>query len=249
MIDLKKKPIPPRQSYENLARVISRIADKQSERDKVVKALEEEHRRTKIYKNYWTQGILIAIIVDALNLLIMTVKDKSTGLLGAALVMFAYIWGILGSITLTFILVKANPSVRFRSKYDDRPVKAKGQWWKKIIYYILAGVPWYSCLVIRFRVDMIQAIWIAPVSLVALCLLMSFNASHGNPMRIGEPTSQDYKAVRVNQSLGGLNPDKVPIVMTFDNMDTIMRMDPQDWNYIGHQLNSAGYKGVLKKGR
>lgn len=249
MIDLKKKPLPPRQSYESLARVISQIADKKKERDKIVKVLEEERRRIKIYKNYWTQGILIAAAVDALNLWIMTFKDTSTGFLGAALVMFAYIWGILGSIALTFILVRANPSVRFRSKYDDRPIKVKGQWWKKIIYYILAGVPWYSCLVVRFRVDTIQAIWIAPISFVALCFFILLNSRLGDPAKIGQPTMYEYKAVRVNQSLGGLDPDKVPIIMTSDNMDSIMRMTPQDWNYVGHQLNSAGYKGVLKKGR
>ena len=125
--------------------------------------------------------------------------------------------------------------------------------WIKFFYYILAWMPWYSCIVLRFGVHPLHALWIAPVSLIVLiiwALTRDKVRAQTDPLGLNSVYSEDYRRVRVCQSSGGLNPDAMPpVIMTAANKDAIMRMTPQDWNLIGHRLRQAGYKNVLRKSR
>ena len=133
---------------------------------------------------------------------------------------------------------------------DGSHIKVKGQWWKKAAYYILAWVPWYSCIVLRFDVHPLNAFWITPLSLIILIILTLTRNSRNDPMGTNGVTLSDYQIVRQKQQGGGLNPDAIPpTFMTAANKDAVMRMTSTDWQLLGHKLYEAGYKNIFRKRR
>lgn len=61
----------------------------------------------------------------------------------------SYLWGVIIPLGITSFMLCEPPGKEL--KYSNgASIKVKSQWWKKFIYYILAWVPWYSCIVIRF---------------------------------------------------------------------------------------------------
>lgn len=248
MTDFKNNPLSD--PHAKLINVLSKIAEKREaenhEREELFKAIEAEARLMKKYSRSWTKGVVIALLF-AFLVPFITLKEKSSYIWE-----ISYFWGIIFPLVITIYMLFLSPG-KGMTFSNGTPIKVKGQLWKKAVYYILAWVPWYSCLVLRLGVDPLQALWITPVSLVALVIFALTKASTGaqtEPTEVKKVYAEDYRMVRLRQNSGGLNPDTMPpILMTAANKDEIMRMTPQDWNLIGHRLRQAGYKNVLKKGR
>lgn len=236
--------------HVKLINVLSKIAEKRKaenhESEEIFKAIEAEARLMKKYRHSWTRAVVIALLI-AILVPSITMKEKSSSIWE-----ISYFWGVVFPIGITFFML-GEPPGKGATFSDGTPIKVKGQLWKKVVYYILACVPWYSCLVLRFRVDPLQALWITPVSLVVLviwALTKDKVSAQTDPLGLKKVYAEDYRTVKLHQKMGGLNPDTMPpILMTAANKDSVMRMTPQDWNLIGHRLHQAGYKNVLKKGR
>lgn len=243
MVDLNKKPLPDPRA--DLIGVLKKIAEKR-EKEEIFKAIEAESELIRKYKQSWTIGIITALLI-VIWVPIITFKEKSSSIWE-----ISYYWGVIIPLGITFFMLCEPPGKELKFS-NGAPVRVKGQWWKKIIYYILAWVPWYSCIVIRFNVPPLRALWVTPLTLILLIIWSLFSNSYyaqTDPLGMKRITPEEYRSVRVCQSSGGLNPDALPpIFMNAANKDAIMRMTPQDWNRIGHQLKQAGYKNVLKKGR
>lgn len=248
MVDNKKIQMPDH--YAELIKVLGKIAEKREtenqEREALFKAIESESRSMKKYCQSWTKAVVTALLI-AFLVPFITMKERSSSIWE-----ISYFWGIIFPLGITFFMLFEPPGKGLTFS-DGTPIKVKGQLWKKIIYYILAWVPWYSCLVLRFGVDPLHALWITPVSLIVLviwALVKDKVSARTDPLGVKKVYAEDYRTVKINQRSGGLNPDAMPpILMTSANKDAIMRMTPQDWNLIGHRLRQAGYKNVLKKGR
>lgn len=249
MVDFKNNPLSD--PHAKLINVLSKIAEKreaenQEREEELLKAIEAEARLMKKYSRSWTKGVVIAILF-AFLVPFITMKEKSSSIWE-----ISYFWGIIFPIAITIFML-GEPPGKGATFSDGTPIRVKGQLWKKFVYYILALVPWYSCLVLRFRVDPLQALWITPVSLVVLviwALTKDKVSAQTDPLGLKKVYAEDYRTVKLHQKMGGLNPDTMPpILMTAANKDSVMRMTPQDWNLIGHRLHQAGYKNVLKKGR
>lgn len=239
MIDLKKKPIPdPRRE---LVTVLAKIAEKR-EKEELFKAIEAESKLIQRYKRCWINAVIIALLT-VIWIPIITIKEKSS-----AIWEISYFWGVIIPLAVTFLMLCEPPGKGFKFS-NGASVKVKGLGWLKFIYYILAWVPWYSCIVLRFNVHPLKALWVTPLSLVVLIIFGLFDGKN-DPNGTNRIYTEDYRTVRLRQSAGGLNPDALPpVFMNAANKDAIMRMSPQDWNLIGHRLRQAGYKNVLKKGR
>ena len=248
MIDQNKNLMP--ESYAKLVNVLGKIAEKREaenqESEKLFKAIEAEARLMKKYSQSWTKGVVIALVF-AFLVPFITLKEKSSSIWE-----ISYFWGIIFPLVITIFMLFEQPG-KGMTFSNGTPIKVKGQLWKKAIYYILAWVPWYSCLVLRLGVDPLQGLWMAPVSLVVLIILALTKdkvSAQTDPLGVKKVYAEDYRTVKINQRSGGLNPDAMPpILMTAANKDEIMRMTPQDWNLIGLRLRQAGYKNVLKKGK
>lgn len=247
MVDLNKNPLPD--PHAALINVLGKIAEKREaenqEREEIFKAIEAEARLMQKYRRSWTRAVVIALVI-AILVPVIIMKEKSSSIWE-----ISYFWGVIISLVITFLMLFVPPG-KGATFSDGTPIKVKGQLWKKIVYYTLAWVPWYSCLVLRFGVDPLQALWITPVSLVVLIILSLTKtpvSTHTNPQRVKKVTEMDYRRLRSHQISGGLNPDAMPpIFMTAANKDAIMRMSPTEWTRLGHRLKAAGYKNVLKKG-
>lgn len=249
MVDFKNNPLSD--PHAKLINVLSKIAEKreaenQEREEELFKAIEAEARLMKKYSRSWTKGVVIAMLF-AFLVPFITMKEKSSSIWE-----ISYFWGIIFPIAITLFML-GEPPGKGATFSDGTPIRVKDQLWKKFVYYILALVPWYSCLVLRFRVDPLQALWITPVSLVVLIILALTKtpvSTQANPQRVKKVTETDYRRLRSHQISGGLNPDAMPpIFMTPANKDAIMRMTPSQWTRLGHQLKAAGYKNVMKKGR
>lgn len=237
MIDLKKKPIPdPRRE---LVTVLAKIAEKR-EKEELFKAIEAESKLIQRYKRCWINAVIIALLT-VIWIPIITIKEKSS-----AIWEISYFWGVIIPLAVTFLMLCVPPGKGMRFSNGTR-IKVKGLWWLKLLYYILAWVPWYSCIVLRFNVHPLHALWVAPVSLVVLVLWAMFGGEP-DPNGTGGVYTEDYRSVRLRQESGGLNPNALPpVFMNAANKDAILRMTPQDWHSVGLKLRAAGYKNVMKK--
>lgn len=248
MVDFNNNPLSD--SHAKLINVLSKIAEKRKEenheREELFKAIEAEARLIKKYRQSWTKAVVIALVI-AILVPFITMKEKSSSIWE-----ISYFWGVIFPLVITLFMLFEPPG-KGATFSDGTPIKVKGQLWKKAVYCILAFVPWYSCLVLRFGVDPLQALWITPASLIVLviwALTKDKVSAQTDPLGLKKVYAEDYRTVKLHQKMGGLNPDTMPpILMTAANKDSVMRMTPQDWNLIGHRLRQGGYKNVLKKGR
>lgn len=248
MVDLNKKPLPD--SYAELIKVLGKIAAKREtenhEREEIFKAVEAECKLLQRYKQSWVMSFVTALLI-AIFVPAITIKEKSSSIWE-----ISYLWEVIIPLGLTFFMLCVQPGKGLTFS-NGNPIRFKGLGWIKFFYYILAWMPWYSCIVLRFGVHPLHALWIAPVSLIVLiiwALTRDKVRAQTDPLGLNSVYAEDYRRVRVCQSSGGLNPDAMPpVIMTAANKDAIMRMTPQDWNLIGHRLREAGYKNMLKKGR
>lgn len=236
MVDLNKKPLPDPRA--DLVGVLKKIAEKH-EKEQIFKAIEAESKMIRKYTQSWTKGIIIGLLI-VIWVPVIALKEKSSSIWE-----ISYCWGVILPFMITFFMLCEPPGKELRFS-NGAPVRVKGQWWKKIIYYILAWVPWYSCIVIRFNVLPLRALWVTPLTLILLIIWALFRDwyyAQTDPLGMKRITPQEYRSVRISQSSGGLNPDVLPpIFMNAANKEAIMRMTPQDWNRIAHQLSQAGYK-------
>lgn len=242
MVDLKKKPLPnPRRE---LITVLAKIAENR-EKEELFRGLEEESKLMQGYKRCWTRAVIIALLT-VIWIPVIIIKEKSSSIWE-----ISYFWGIIIPLGITFFMLFEPPG-KTMTYSNGTPIKVKGQWWKKIIYYILAWVPWYSCIVLRFGVHPLHGLWVTPVSLIVLIIwAMTGGKTVPHSERIGKSVSAaDYRKVRNRQIAGGLNPDALPpVFMNSANKDAIMRMTSGDWYRVGNRLRQAGYKNVFKKRR
>lgn len=239
MVDLKKKPLPdPRRE---LIAVLRKIAEKR-EKEELFKAIEAESKLIQRYKRSWTNSVVIALFTVAWIPLI-TLWEKSSSIWT-----ISYFWGVIIPLAVTSLMLFLPPGKDMRFP-NGTQIKVKGLWRLKLVYYILAWLPWYSCIVLRFGVHPLHALWITPLSLAILIARAMFDTPD-DPLASNRVYAEDYRAVRQRQSSGGLNPDALPPVFINNaNKDAIMKMTPQDWHLVGLRLRQAGYKNVFKKRR
>ena len=235
--------------YVKLICVLGKIAEKREaenwESEKLFKAIEAEARLMKKYSQSWTRGVVTALAF-AFLVPFITLKEKSSSIWE-----ISYFWGIILPLVITFFLLFLPPG-KGMTFSNGTPIKVKGQLWKKVIYYILAWVPWYSCLVLRLGIDPLQGIWITPVSLVVL-IIFAITKTPINTQKVQKKPKKiaknDYKRLRSHQISGGLDPDAIPpVFMTAENKEAFLRMTPTQWTRLGHRLKAAGYKDVMKNG-
>ena len=236
MNDLNKTPKTLHTSLDGTVKEVEKLDTRES--DEIFKAIANDMELIKKCKRSWTMTIAVELLIDTFIPIGMMI-EKSSSIWGVS-----YFWDVIIPFVaaLMFLLLPPGKGHTFT---NGKPIRIKGQIPKKIIYFILAVLPWYFCIVIRFDVDPVKALWITPISFIAILINAKYNLSGRTGVY-----SEDYRSVRICQSEGGLNPDALPpVFMNAENKAAIMRMTPQDWNRIGHQLRQAGYKNVLKKGR
>lgn len=95
-----------------------------------------------------------------------------------------------------------------------------------------------------------QIILYSPIIFVAMILMGLFMGSsapysekkdkNGNPVM----TKSDYRLMRQDQEIAGLDPDKMPFVLS---PSEIKNMSRTDWFQLGMELELAGYKVFKKK--
>lgn len=95
-----------------------------------------------------------------------------------------------------------------------------------------------------------QIILYSPIIFVAIILMGLFMGSsapysekkdkNGNPIM----TKSDYRLMRQDQEIAGLDPDKMPFVLS---PSEIKNMSRTDWYQLGMELELAGYKVFKKK--
>lgn len=84
------------------------------------------------------------------------------------------------------------------------------------------------------------------IGLLAMSLFMGTSAAYSNKVdKNGNPimTKSDYRLMRQDQELAGLDPDKMPFVLSASEAKN---MSKSDWYKLGLDLELAGYK-VFKK--
>ena len=238
MVDLNKKTLPdPHQEPDETPAISTEIFE-----EEIIKAIEEENKLIQQYKKSCSIHVAVAFLI-VIWVPLITLAEKRN----SSIWMLSYLWGIVIPLTMTVIMLLVPPGNGLTHS-DGSPIKVKGQWWKKAAYYILAWVPWYSCIVLRFDVHPLNALWITPLSLVILIILTLTQNSRNDPMGTSSVTPSDYRSVRLNQQIGGLNPKTIPpAFMTAANKDAVMRMTPTDWRLLGHKLYEAGYKNIFMK--
>lgn len=239
MIDLKKKPLPdPRRE---LITVLAKIAEKR-EKEELFKAIKAEGKLIQRYKQSWTKSVVIALLTVPW-IPVITIWEKSSSIWT-----ISYFWGVIIPLAVTSLMLFLPPGKDMRFPGGAK-IKFKGLWWLKLVYYILAWLPWYSCIVLRFGAHPLHALWITPLSLAILIARAMFDTPD-DPLASNRVYAEDYRAVRQRQSSGGLNPDALPPVFINNaNKDAIMKMTAQDWHLVGLRLRQAGYKNVFKKRR
>ena len=238
MVDLNKKSLPdPHQEPDETPASNAKIFEAE-----IIKAIEEENKLIQQYKKSWSLHVAVAFLI-VIWVPLITLAEKQN----SSIWMLSYLWGIVIPLAMTVIILMVSPGNCLTHSYG-RPIKVRGQWWKKTAYYILAWVPWYSCIVLRFDVHPLKALWITPLSLIILIILTLARNSRNDPTGTNNVTLSDYQIVRQKQLGGGLNPDAIPpTFMTDANKDAVMRMTSTDWQFLGHKLYDAGYKNIFRK--
>lgn len=137
MIDLKKKPIPdPRRE---LVTVLAKIAEKR-EKEELFKIIEAESKLLQRYKRCWVMSFVTALLT-AIFVPYITIKEKSSSIWE-----ISYFWGVIIPLVLTFFMLCVQPGKGLTFS-NGTAIRFKGLGWIKFFYYILAWMPWYSCIV------------------------------------------------------------------------------------------------------
>lgn len=217
--------------------------------NKIIKDHQYDEQIKENYNRYWKKYSIIYSIVAVVYFAFYSILHESCGPYDYADWLFGtmFINLIVTLVMLSFAFMGAKFYLSNGQKYNS----IKGTLMKMLCFFDCMVPIMYIVYYFVYNPDIDAAelpIWkimlYAPLAFGAMVLGGAFmNTTAPYSQGADKMTKNDWRMMRQEQELAGLDPDKMPITLS---PDKIKGMTKADWHMLGMDLQIAGYD-VFKK--
>ncbi len=224
---------------------------------KIGYSIESDKRTKEAYNRYWISKMQKYITVPILYYLFFFILRTFIG--GKAVHAWGLITGIMIDLPVMFALFSCLDGKAFRTSDGKSCSSPIGIVCKCIcafcafspFIFMIYGI-FYNSTENRCAFSIDKLLVYSPIIFIVVLLYSLFMGTpspYSDKLDVcGRPTmtKTDYWRMRQDQELAGLDPDKIPVILS---PSQIKKMSKLDWYQLGLDLEMAGYDVFKKKGK